>query len=143
MPCYDELISLEEFRLTHGYALQVARYIYLDYAEELRNLLNQLNVLLKRNNNRIDAFFKTKEQEIRIKEQEIQAKNQEIRAKELEIQIKVQEIQAKEQEINSLRQRCNDIQWELNRTYDSYNWKVGKCILFLPKKFMRLLGFKR
>lgn len=100
---YDELISLENYRLTHDYALQIANYLNEDYASELRNQLNSLNILLNRTDYRIEYECMKLQKDIAV----------------------------------------YNLQMELERTYHSFNWRLGKKLLFIPKKIASLLGIKR
>lgn len=100
---YDELISLENYRLTHDYALQIANYLNEEYASELRNQLNAVNILLNRTDYRIEYECMKLQKDIAV----------------------------------------NNLQMELNRTYHSFNWRLGKNLLYIPKKIASLLGIKR
>lgn len=103
---YGELKKLEEYRLTHDYARQIARYILNEDASELRLSFTKINNLLCRGEKRI----------------------------ELEIISNY---------FNDLQnQLIGERDWyknELERTFNSYNWRVGKAALFFPKQLIRLI----
>ena len=135
---YDVLKSSEEYKLTHDYAFNVARYLKDDCAVELRKEINRLNSLLGRDNRRIEItllknYYATEQEK---KQREIQDKDKEIAALN-------KKIAEQNQKILGLNQEMNGVKYELNQTYHSYNWNVGKLILFIPKKIARFLGIKR
>ena len=99
---YDDLMYLEEYRLTNDYSSQIIKYLNLDYAYKLRNYLSDINTLLCRDSKRI----------------------------ELDILY------------NFYQQKVSFLENELARVYSSYNWRVGKKILVIPKKFAKILGIK-
>lgn len=105
---YGELKKLEEYRLTHDYSRQIARYILNEDASELRLSFTKINNLLCRGEKRIELEI---------------------------IENYFNDLQ------NQLIEERDCYKNELNRTFNSYNWRVGKAALFLPKQFIRLIKY--
>lgn len=149
---YDVLKSTEEYKLTHDYAFNVARYLKDDYAVELRKEINKLNSLLDRDNRRIEitllknyyaAEQEKKQGEIQDKNKEIAVLNNKIAEQNKEIEEQSKKIANLNKEIIELKHEINSIKSELDRTYHSYNWNVGRLILFIPKKIASFFGISR
>lgn len=105
---YGELKKLEEYRLTHDYSRQIARYILNEDASELRLSFTKINNLLCRGEKRIELEI---------------------------IENYFNDLQ------NQLIEERDCYKNELNRTFNSYNWRVGKAALFFQKQFIRLIKY--
>lgn len=149
---YDILKSSEEYKLTHDFAYNVARHLNDDCADELRKEINRLNSLLNRENRRIEitllknyyaAEQEKKQHEIQDKNKEIAVLNNKIAEQNKEIEEQSKKIANLNKEIIELKHEINSIKSELDRTYHSYNWNVGRLILFIPKKIASFFGISR
>lgn len=109
---YNELIALEEIRLKYDYSAQIVKYLHLKDSGELHKLLEDINSLLNKDDQNIliDILSNFYQSEIH----KINHYN------------------------NCLNQELLECKNELKRTFSSYNWRVGKSILYIPKKIIKL-----